>query len=141
MYLCLTNQKKKKMLTLNQKQLKKIMDISAIAGRLDELNKLEGYVPSATISRRKGILKKQLANLVGTEKKEEDTVINIRIDTNALEGKVAKKEQSFATTIKNVLAGKFNEVENEDDDDTLVVLKSFLPVESHSVLGKVVREL
>ena len=125
------------MLTLNQKQLKKIMSISATAGRLDELNKLEGYVPSATISRRKSMLKKQLQELIGKEEKEEH-VINIRIDVP--EERTTKKEKSFAVSLKNILSGKFNEVE-EDDDETFVSFKELLPVEARTVIGKVVKEL
>lgn len=127
-------------MTLTQKQLKNVAEVSAIAGRLDELNKLEGYVPSALISRRKSILKGQLKELLGeTEKKEEKTVqIHIEIPE---EGRKVKRESiNFSSTLKKLLTGNFNEVE-DDDDETLVVVKNLLPIESREVIGKVVREL
>lgn len=139
MYLCLTNQKSKKM-TLTQKQLKNVAEVSAIAGRLDELNKLEGYVPSALISRRKSILKGQLKELLGeTEKKEEKTV-QIHIEIPEEGRKVKRESTNFSSTLKKLLTGNFNEVE-DDDDETLVVVKNLLPIESREVIGKVVREL
>lgn len=128
------------MITLNQKQLKKVMDFSSIAGRLDELKRLEGYVPSSTISRRKNILKKQLAEMIGKEETKEESTVNIRIEIPE-EKKVEKKEKSFSLNLKNLLSGNFKELEEEDDNDVLVAIKSLLPKEDREVIGKVVKEL
>ena len=127
------------MITLNQKQFEKIAKLVATGARLDELNRLEGYVPSAVISRRKNILRKQVAELKG-DKKEEEQTINIRIEVPTEEKQVTKKEKSYAVTLKNILGGKFNEVE-DDDNETLVVLRGLLPVEHQEVIGKIIREL
>jgi len=116
------------------------MDVSAIAGRLDELNRLEGYVPSATISRRKSILKKQLANILGKEESQEEKAVHIRIEIPE-EEKVEKKEKSFTLNLKKLLSGKFNEIEENDDDEILVAIKNLLPKEDREVYGKIVREL
>ena len=130
------------MITLSQKELKNLIELAAIAGRLDELNRLEGYVPSASISRRKGILKGQLTKLTGkTEKRDDEQVVNIRIEVPTEERQVTRKEKSFAVNLKNILSGRFNEVETEEDDDALIVMKKLLPVEHQVVLGKIVREL
>ena len=128
------------MLTLNQKQLKKVMDFSSIAGRLDELKRLEGYVPSSTIFRRKNILKKQLAEMIGKEETKEESAVHIRIELPE-EKKVEKKEKSFSLNLKNLLSGNFKEIEEEDDNDVLVAIKSLLPKEDREVIGKVVKEL
>ena len=128
------------MLTLNQKQLKKVMDFSSIAGRLDELKRLEGYVPSSTISRRKNILKKQLAEMIGKEETKEESTVNIRIEIPE-EKKVEKKEKSFSLNLKNLLSGNFKEIEEEDDNDVLVAIKSILPKEDREVFGTIVKEL
>lgn len=128
------------MITLNQKQLKKVMDFSSIAGRLDELKRLEGYVPSSTISRRKNILKKQLAEMIGKEETKEESTVNIRIELPE-EKKVEKKEKTFSLNLKNLLSGNFKELEEEDDNDVLVAIKSLLPKEDREVIGKVVKEL
>jgi hypothetical protein len=128
------------MITLNQKQLKKVMDFSSIAGRLDELKRLEGYVPSSTISRRKNILKKQLAEMMGKEETKEESTVNIRIEIPE-EKKVEKKEKSFSLNLKNLLSGNFKEIEEEDDNDVLVAIKSILPKEDREVLGTIVKEL
>lgn len=127
------------MITLNQKQFEKVAKLIAINARLDELNRLEGYVPSAAISRRKSILRKQVSELKG-DKKEEEQTINIRIEVPAEEKQVTKKEKSYAVNLKNILGGKFNKVE-DDDDETLIILRNLLPVEHQEVLGKIVREL
>lgn len=127
------------MITLSQKKLKTLIGLAATAGRLDELNRLEGYVPSAVISRRKGILKKQIANAVG-KKDEEERSIQIRIEVPE-EEKVTKKEKSFAVNLRNILGGNFSKVEEDDDDDVLVVMKSLLPPQNSAVLGKIVTEL
>ena len=128
------------MITLNQKQLKKVMDFSSIAGRLDELKRLEGYVPSSTISRRKNILKKQLAEMMGKEETKEESTVNIRIEIPE-EKKVEKKEKSFSLNLKNLLSGNFKEIEEEDDNDVLVAIKSILPKEDREVFGTIVKEL
>ena len=128
------------MITLNQKQLKKVMDFSSIAGRLDELKRLEGYVPSSTISRRKNILKKQLAEMIGKEETKEESTVSIRIEIPE-EKKVEKKEKNFSLNLKNLLSGNFKEIEEEDDNDVLVAIKSILPKEDREVLGTIVKEL
>lgn len=128
------------MLTLNQKQLKKLMDITALAARLNELKKLEGYVPSGLIAKRKGIIKAQLTKLTGKESEKEETTVRIQIEIPE-EKVVSKKEKSFGDTIKNLLAGKFNEVKEDDEDDVLLVFKSLLPADSRPAYGKVVTEI
>ena len=129
------------MLTLNQKQLKKVMDLSSIAGRLDELNRLEGYVPSSTISRRKNILKKQLAEMTDKKDEKDETSINIRIELPDESPKVEKKEKSFSLNLKKLLSGDFKGIEDEEEENVLVAIKSLLPKEDREVFGKVVREL
>jgi hypothetical protein len=126
-------------MTLNQKQLKKIMDVSAIAGRYDELNRLEGYVPSATISRRKSILKRQLVELLSEDKKEEKTV-NIRIEIPEEKTEPKEKKSSLSFNLSSLLAGKYNEVV-EDNDEILVALRSLLPEDNRMSIGKIVKEL
>jgi uncharacterized alpha/beta hydrolase family protein len=128
------------MLTLNQKELKKVLTLTALAGRLDELNRLEGYVPSAVISRRKSLLKSQVKELTNEKKKEEETV-HIQINVTGEEPKVEKKEKSFSLNLKNILSGNFKEVKEEEDDDILVTIKNLLPAEQQTVIGKIVREL
>lgn len=129
-------------MTLNQKQFKNAMKIVAAAARIDELNRLEGYVPSSTISRRKNALKKQVEEILGKEKKEE-TEINIRIELP--EEKVQKKENSVKFSLKNLLGGAKELSLTEDDDDSsdelIAVVKGILPVEQRGILGKVVTEL
>ena len=129
------------MVTLNQKQLKRLIDLAAVAGRLDELNRIEGHVPSAFISRRKGILKRQLVDGIDEEKSQDEQTINIRIEVPTEEKRVAKKEKSLAINLKNILSGNFGKVEEDDDDDTFVVLSKLLPAEHRSVMGKIVKEL
>jgi len=130
------------MITLNQKQFKDVTKLVALAARLDELNRLEGYLPSALLSRRKGILKKQVETLEG-KKDDEETSINIRIEVPGEGTKVAKKEKSFSLNLGNLLNRKFNEIElGDDDDDVFKVVKNLLPPRRRSgILGKVVTEL
>jgi hypothetical protein len=128
------------MITLNQKQLKAVMDLSATAGRLDELNRLEGYAPSATISKRKGILRKQLADMFDKEEPKEEKSVHIRIEIPEEEKKV-KKEESFSLNLKKLLSGKFNEIEKDEDNEVILAIKNLLPREDRAVFGKIVNEL
>jgi hypothetical protein len=127
-------------MTLNQKQLKQLVEISVTAGRLNELNRLEGYVPSATLSRRKSILKNQIRDLLGKEeKKAEEQKITINVDlSGAGETKTEKKEKSFLSTIKDLLSVK--EDKDDDNDEFVAVIQQLIP-ESKITIGKVVTEL
>jgi hypothetical protein len=130
-------------MTLNQKQLKNLVELAATAGRLNELNRLEGYVPSAIISRRKSLLKKQLRELVGKEeKKEEQQTVKISINVPSVEEtKVEPKEKSLLSTLKELLSGK-PEKKDDDDDNIVVILESLLPkAYEKAVIGKVVTEI
>jgi hypothetical protein len=129
------------MITLNQKQLEKLTKAVAIAARLSEIERFEGYVSSSVTSTRKRTLKKQLAEL--TDKETEERTVNIRIEIP--EGGVKKEEKeekhkkSFSLNLKDLLAGKSNK--EEDDDETLVVLKSIIPQDLTGFYGKIVKEL
>ena len=131
----------KKMITLTQKQFEKAVKKLMTAARLDEISRLEGYVPSALISKRKGILKKQLASFAG-QKKEEETSINIRIEIPEEGNRIVKKEKSFAANLKNLISGNsYNINEDDDDENVFSVIKSLMPKTSRQPLGKIVREL
>lgn len=128
------------MITISQKQLEKAAKLIAAGARLNELNRLEGYVPSALTSKRKAMLKALIAGLSGKkEKTEEQREVHIRIEVPEEKTQVVKKEKSFTLSLKDILAGKFNEVE-DNDDDTLTVLSGLLP-EAGITFGKIIREL
>lgn len=124
-------------MTLNQKQFEKLAKAIAISARLSEIERFEGYVSSSQLTARKRALKKQLAELVGEEEKEERTV-SIRIEIPENEPKVEKKEKSYSFNLKDLLRGKLNK---EEDDETLVVLRQLVPEELRTVYGKIVKEL
>jgi hypothetical protein len=125
------------MIELNQKQWKKVKETISIAGRYDELCKLEGYVPSAVIARRKGILRKQLEKLTGKAEKTEteEQVVNIKI--NIPDTKVEKKEKSKKFTLKSLLSSSTN----NDDDEILASIDRILPGDERTIIGKIVNEL
>lgn len=125
-------------MTLNQKQFEKLSKAIAIGARLSEIERFEGYVSSSQLTARKRALKKQLAELVGDEEKEERTV-NIRIEIPENEPKVEKKEKSYSFNLKDLLRGKLNK--EDDEDETLVVLRQLVPEELRTVYGKIVKEL
>jgi len=126
-------------MTLNQKQFEKLTKVVAIGARLSEIERFEGYVPSSQLSTRKRSLKKQLAELIGED--TEERTVNIRIEIPEGEKKVEKEEKkSFTLKLADLLKGKFNKVE-DDDDEVVVALRKLIPEELHSVYGKIVREL
>jgi hypothetical protein len=127
------------MITLNQKQIEKLTKAVAIAARLSEIERFEGYVSSSVTSTRKRTLKKQLAAL--TEEEPVERTVNIRIEIPEGEAKKEEKEEkhnkkSFSFNLKDLLSGKSNK--EEDDDETLVVLRSIVPQE---LVGRIVKEL
>jgi hypothetical protein len=126
-------------MTLNQKQFEKLAKAIAISARLSEIERFEGYVSSSQLSARKRTLRKQLAELVGDEEKEERTV-NIRIEIP--EGEVkpeVKDKKSYSFNLKDLLKGKVNK--EDDEDETLIVLRRLVPEELQTVYGKIVKDL
>lgn len=136
-----------KMITLSKKQFEAVVETVAIAARLDEIKRLDGYIPSAMLSRRKDLLRRQLQELKGTDaiEKEEEQVVNIKIDLSGVaDTKTVKKEKSFGKTIASILNGRYNDDKDDDDDNHIfAVVKNLLPRENGVILreGKVVREL
>ena len=131
------------MITLTNKQFNKLAKVIATAARLSEVKQFEGYVPSAVTSKRKRMLRAQLGKLTdqATTKKDEETTVNIRVEIPE-GGKAEKKEKSFKLNVGNLLKGRFNEVEVDDDDDIMNIVKGLFPKEHNSILGgKVVTEL
>ena len=129
------------MITLNQKQFENAAKLIAASARLSELQRLEGFVPSALISRRKEMLKKQIAKLKGETDRPADE-IHIRIEVPTEEKKAVKKEKTFSVNLGKLLSGRFNELEEDDDEELLVNLKGLFPEKRNNVvLGKVVTEL
>jgi predicted PP-loop superfamily ATPase len=136
-----------KMVTLSKKQLETVAETVAIAARLDELKRLEGYVPSAMINRRKDLLKRQLRELKGKDvaEKEEEQTVNIKIDlSGATDSKTVKKEKSFGKTLASILSGHSNNDDDDDDDNNVfAVIKKLLPRENGVIVkgGKIITEL
>jgi hypothetical protein len=136
-----------KMVTLSKKQLETVAETVAIAARLDELKRLEGYVPSAMINRRKDLLKRQLRELKGKDvaEKEEEQTVNIKIDLSGVaDTKTVKKEKSFGKTISDILNGRSNNDDDDDDDNNVfAVVKKLLPRENGVIVkgGKIITEL
>jgi len=127
---------------MTKKQFNKIAKILAIAARLDELQRLEGRIPSAILSRRRGILKKQLDKLTG-ESEENDTNIRIRISVPD-ETIESKKEKKLNFNLNKIIGGNFADVEFDDDNDNDNVfssIKKLLPNRRGRGLGKVVTEI
>jgi hypothetical protein len=78
---------------LNQKDLKKVMTVANLAGRINELEKIEPYVPSGAVLKRKSDLKKQLREVLGKKEDKEEQVLNIKIELpDSIEEK--KREKS-----------------------------------------------
>lgn len=126
------------MITLNQKQFQNALKASAIAGRLDELNRLEGYVPSSTISRRRNLLKKQAETLFGKETKEEQ-VLSIRIELPDEPKKEEKK--SFSLNLKELFTGKAFTNSFDEDEEIVSVIRKIIPTEHKAIVGRIVDEL
>lgn len=128
------------MVNLSQKEFNRLVEVVATAARLSEIQRWEGFVPSSALARRKRTLRAQLSKVSDKEEKEETTV-NLRIEIP--EGKaVTKKEKSFAVNVGNILKGKFNEVNDDDEDNIFTIVKAILPKGYNSLLGgKIVTEL
>jgi len=120
--------------------LKKVVKVANLAGRLSELEGFKGYVGSERIARRRSILKSQLRELLGEEKeKSEEQVVNIKINLPAEEVKPEKKK-SATFSLGNLLKGKFN-FDEEEDDELVHVISSILPEEDFLSVRKIVKEL
>lgn len=124
---------------LNQKQFEKLTKVIAIGARLSEIERFEGYVPSSQLSTRKRTLKKQLAELVNEETEERE--VHIRIEIPEGSKKVEKVDKkSFTVKLADLLKGKLCK-EDEDDDETVVVLRNLIPEDLRPIYGKIVKEL
>jgi hypothetical protein len=131
------------MVELTQKQFKQVAEIVATAARLSEIKRWEGFVPSAALARRKRALKLQLSKLTDKKEEKEETTVNIRLEIPEQGKTTSKKEKSFAVSVGNILKGKFNEVEvddNDDEENIFAIVKSLLPY-SGKLGGKIVTEL
>lgn len=130
-------------MTINKKQLNNLVALALLAGRYSELENFEGYVPSSSLSRRKGILKKQIRTLVNglkSKEEQEETVVKFEIEIPELETKKSeKKEKSFRLSLKDLF--RKSSLIEEDDDDAFEIISKLVPEEETEIIGRVVREL
>lgn len=123
---------------LSKKDFQKLLQAAILAGRLNELDRIKGFVPSVEVSKRRSILKNQLRELTGEKKeKEEEATININIEIPG--GEVKKDKKSLKFSLKDLLSPK---KEDEDyDDDVVKVIRGLWPEEDFKLVGKIITEL
>jgi|GEM_PF-4524537 hypothetical protein len=130
-------------MTINKKQLTNLVSLALLAGRYKELENFEGYVPSSSLSRRKGILKKQIRSLnksFRSNEEQEETVIKFEIEVPEVETKRSeKKEKSLRFNLKDLF--KKDVLLEEEDNDVFEIISKIVPEENNEVIGKIVREL
>ena len=120
---------------LNQKDLKEVMTIANVAGRINELERIEPYVSSGLIQKRKAELKRQLRKLIGEKENIEEQV---EIKTNLPEEKKEeKKKNSLTFNLKDLFKG----AKLEEEEPVVMVLRGLFPEEEVVSIGKIIREL
>lgn len=123
---------------LNQKDLKEVMTIANVAGRINELERIEPYVSSGLIQKRKAELKRQLRKLIGEKENIEEQVVKIEIKTNLPEEKKEeKKKNSLTFNLKDLFKG----AKLEEEEPVVRVLRGLFPEEEVVSIGKIIREL
>lgn len=123
---------------LNQKDLKEVMTIANVAGRINELERIEPYVSSGLIQKRKAELKRQLRKLIGEKENTEEQVVKIEIKANLPgEKKEEKKKNSLTFNLKDLFKG----VKLEEEEPVVRVLRGLFPEEEVVSIGKIIREL
>ena len=123
---------------LNQKDLKEIMTIANVAGRINELERIEPYVSSGLIQKRKAELKRQLRKLVGEKENTEEQVVKIEIKANLPEEKKEEKKKNLLTfNLKDLFKG----TKLEEEEPVVSVLRGLFPEEEVVSIGKIIREL
>lgn len=125
---------------INQKDLDKIVNIANLAGRYNELQRLDGRVASALTSRRKSIIKNQLAELLGDKKeKETEDIINIRIEIPNENEKSSKEKKETSFSLAKLLGKKFEE--DEGDDKIVVSFGDVFDEDTRGIIKKIVTEI
>ena len=125
---------------INQKDLDKIVNIANLAGRYNELQRLDGRVASALTSRRKSIIKNQLTELLGGKKeKETEDIINIRIEIPNENEKSSKETKETSFSLAKLLGKKFDE--DEGDDKIVVSFGDVFDEDTRGIIKKIVTEI
>lgn len=123
---------------LNQKDLKEIVTIANVTGRINELERIEPYVSSGLIQKRKAELKRQLRKLVGEKENTEEQVVKIEIKANLPEEKKEEKKKNLLTfNLKDLFKG----TKLEEEEPVVRVLRGLFPEEEVVSIGKIIREL
>jgi len=121
---------------LNQKDFKKIAQALELAGRINELERLEPWVPSSHIIKRRSTLIKELKELVDVNDKEEK-IIEIKVE---LPEQKEKKKDPFTFNLCDLFKKR---VKDDDDDDESVirVIRGLIPEENRITIGKIIEKL
>jgi hypothetical protein len=123
---------------LNQKNAKKLVEVSQLVGGINALNSVEGYVPSRILEKRKASLRKQLKELVNGEEEKGEAVVKLRIEIP--EGEPKKEPKTLNLKLKDLFSGKLK-ADDEEGDEVIQVIRGCFPEETLKVAGKVITEL
>ena len=132
------------MITLKSKQAKAIAEALLNTGRLEELKRFEGRIPSGEYRKRSSYLRDKIESSLDLfeEKKEEkaDEKLQIRVVVNGDDLKNTEKKKSVLTRLKEL---SFFE-EDDEEQDTVSVIKQLFSkrvVENNPIVGRIVDEL
>lgn len=126
------------MVKINQKGLDKIVQIASLAGRYNELQRLEGQVPSSLITRRKTIIKSQLQELLKDKEEEKETTMNIRIEIPTETEKSKKEAKENCFSLSSLLGKKYA---NDESDEISIFLGDAFDGDTRGIIKKIVTEI
>ena len=134
-------------MTLTQKDLKNLVNVASLAGRLRELERVSPYVPSHLINKRKTEIRKKLNSLITGESEKEEVQDKIHIKIELPETELKRERKSlYKFNLRDLFSGKkspdFND-DNDYDDDRVItrVVRGFFPEEEIGAIGKIITEL
>ena len=109
---------------INKLQLKKAISLATLVGRYSELERNAPFIGSTKLEARKAVLKRQIKELLGSPKKEENIQIQITLSPEELERK-------SSLSLKDILSSRPSRrkefVFEEDEENILGLLEHDYP--------------